>query len=73
MRKMVILRSVGGRAREYARKHFKRAQWFDDAAAALASFEAGDRPWFVVVGGGEFGAGARAMAFGYVVETKGVP
>jgi hypothetical protein len=75
MRKMVILRSIGGRARAYADKHFKRAVWFDDLASALTALKAGERPWFVVVDGrqSDLGAGAQAANYGYMVETKGVP
>ena len=76
MKKLVILRSVTGQARRYADRHFRHFTWFDDLKTALATLsQTKDRPWFVVVNGGngDLGLGSRAAGLGYIVQTKGVP
>lgn len=75
MKKLVLLKSVTGRAREYADRHFKYFDWFDDIEDALRSLSDGNRPWLVVVDGrgNNLGAGSRAASLGYIVQIKGVP
>lgn len=75
MRKFLVIRSVTGRAREYAHKHFKRFAWFDDVKTAVAALKTGKRPWFVIVDGqgNDLGTMSRAAGLGYAVEVKGVP
>ena len=80
MRKLVILRSLTGRARAFADREFKRFVWFpsaDDARKQLAEMDRSKRPWLAVVDGGagtaSMGLGAWASGIGYVVETRGVP
>lgn len=80
MKKLTILRSVTGKARAYADRHFRYFTFFDDPELALQTLKdtpVGDRPWFVVV---DAGMGTRnasfaplAMNLGYQVEVKGVP
>jgi hypothetical protein len=78
MKKLLILRSVSKRAREYADRHFKYFTWFSDSQEALDHIKSKDkdeRPQFVIVdaGMGADGLLSKAMGLGYTVQTKGVP
>lgn len=79
MKKLVILNSMTNNARAYANQEFAYFDFFDSVQAARdaiapQSFE--DRPWLAVVDASndfDFSIGAEAAAWGYMVETRGVP
>ena len=81
MRKLFIIRSLSGRAKDYTNRFLSACAWFDDAQDALTALEAmarDDRPWSVAVPVSHglsslSGVSSRAMAMGYVVESRSVP
>lgn len=81
MRTFFVIRSISGGARDYASRHLRAAAWFDDADAALtelADMDRDDRPPSVAVPlafGSDTGQGvaSRAMAMGYIVQSRSVP
>jgi len=75
LKKFIVIRSLGNKARAYAQAHYKRFTWFDDAKTAIAALKAmDDRPWLVIVDGGrDLCTASLAMGLGYSVETKATP